>query len=232
MLSRVPVPHAAARKIQSMILSGELKPGEKVPSQREFAQALKVSRASLREALLTLETLGLLKTEPGRGTYVNPERPSASRHMARWRYSDSYPVADVFQTRIMLEGQIAGLSALTLTETELHALELENETMERNWEAGDLLANVEADLEFHQIVASACPNRMLVDLYQSVRDQLTATQIQPIPITEPARMRDSIAEHRRIVAALQRRDAAGATREMQSHILNTALCAGLTLAKP
>ena len=62
MLSRVPVPHAVARKIQNMILNGELKAGDKVPSQREFAQALKVSRASLREALLTLETLGLLKT--------------------------------------------------------------------------------------------------------------------------------------------------------------------------
>jgi GntR family transcriptional repressor for pyruvate dehydrogenase complex len=101
MLIRVPVPHAAARKIQGMILSGELKSGEKVPSQREFAQALKVSRASLREALLTLETLGLLKTEPGRGTFVSQEPPSASRHMARWRYGDSYPVSDVFETRIM-----------------------------------------------------------------------------------------------------------------------------------
>ena len=105
---RVPVPHAAARKIQGMILSGELKSGEKVPSQREFAQALKVSRASLREALLTLETLGLLKTEPGRGTFVSQEPPSASRHMARWRYGDSYPVSDVFETRIMLEGRIVG----------------------------------------------------------------------------------------------------------------------------
>ena len=229
MLSRVPVPHAAARKIQGMIRNGELKPGERVPSQREFAQTLKVSRASLREALLTLETLGLLKTEPGRGTYVSPGRPSASRHTARWRYSDSYPVADVFQTRIMLEGEIAGLSAHVLTDVQLHALELETDAMERNWETGDLLANVEADLEFHQIVASACPNRMLVDLYQSVRDQLTATQIHPIPITEPARMRASIAEHRRIVAALQRRDAAGATREMQNHILNTARCAGIAL---
>ena len=224
---RVPVTHAAARTIQGMILSGELKAGDKVPSQREFAQMLKVSRASLREALLTLETLGLLKTEPGRGTFINPETPSAARDMAPWRYSDSYSVADVFQTRIMLEGQLAGLSAHALSEAALRALTAETDKMERHWEGGDLLANVEADLEFHQIIATACPNRMLVDLYHSVREQLTATQIQPIPITAPERMKASISEHRRIVIAFRNRDAEGATREMRGHILNTATCAGI-----
>ena len=230
MFSRVPVPDAAARKIQSMILSGELKSGHKIPSQREFSQTLKVSRASLREALLTLETLGLLKTEPGRGTFVSQERPSASRNMARWRYADSYPVSDVFQTRIMLEVRIIGLSAVTLTESELADLEHATDTMERHWETGDLLSNVEADLEFHRIIAFACPNRMLVDLYQSVRDQLTETQMQPIPITEPARMRDSVGEHRRIIRSLRLRDAAQATLDMQNHILNTARCAGIDFA--
>jgi GntR family transcriptional repressor for pyruvate dehydrogenase complex len=101
--------------------------------------------------------------------------------------------------------------------------------MERHWEGGDLLANVEADLEFHQIIATACPNRMLVDLYHSVREQLTATQIQPIPITAPERMKASISEHRRIVIAFRNRDAEGATREMRGHILNTASCAGIRL---
>src|SRR4029079_1788509 len=165
MLSRVPVPHAAARKIQGMILSGELRSGEKVPSQREFALSLGVSRASLREALLTLETLGLLKTEPGRGTFVSQGTPSASRNMARWRYADSYPVSDVFETRIMLEGRIAGLSAQALADGDVDLLDRAPDDMEGHWEIGDLLSNVEADLEFHRIIASACPNRMLVDLY-------------------------------------------------------------------
>jgi len=232
MLMRVPVTHAAARKIQGMILNGQLKAGDKVPSQREFSQMLKVSRASLREALLTLETLGLIKTEPGKGTFINPEKPSASRNMAPWRYSESYPVTDVFQTRILIEAQLAGLSAHALSEAELNALTDETDRMEQNWAAGDLLANVEADLEFHQIIASACPNKMLVDLYQSVREQLTATQIQPIPITAPERMKDSIAEHRRLITALRQRDAAKASQEMRSHIQNTARCAGIVLDQP
>ena len=151
--------------------------------------------------------------------------------MARWRYGDSYPVSDVFETRIMLEGRIAGLSAQALADGDLDSLDRATDDMERHWEMGDLLSNVEADLEFHRIIASACPNRMLVDLYDSVRDQLTETQIQPIPITAPARMSASIGEHRRIIAALRLRDAVQATFEMQRHILNTARCAGIELSR-
>jgi len=70
MLTKTFLPQSVAREIQEMIQSGALKPGEKIPSQREFSQKFGVSRASLREALLTLETLGLIKTEAGRGTFV------------------------------------------------------------------------------------------------------------------------------------------------------------------
>ncbi|MEC9462819.1 MAG: GntR family transcriptional regulator, partial [Pseudomonadota bacterium] len=107
MFNKTLVPQSVAREIQGMIQSGQLKPGEKIPSQREFSQKFGISRASLREALLTLETLGLLKTEAGRGTFVaSPSVSDAgvSGHMAPWRYSDSYSVFDVFQTRILLEG--------------------------------------------------------------------------------------------------------------------------------
>lgn len=212
-----------------MILTGELKSGEKVPSQREFSQMLKVSRASLREALLTLETLGLLKTEPGRGTFVADARPSAGRDMARWRYAESYSVHDVFETRLMIEGQIAALSALTLSEEELQRLARATDAMERCWADGDLLANVEADVEFHGLIVSHCGNRLLVDLYQSIRDKLTETQRQPIPKTVPARMSQSIAEHRAIIAAFGARDPAKARRAMERHIANTARCAGIAV---
>ena len=70
MFNKTLVPQSVAREIQTMIQAGTLKPGEKIPSQREFALKFGISRASLREALLTLETLGLLKTEAGRGTFV------------------------------------------------------------------------------------------------------------------------------------------------------------------
>ncbi|MET0359175.1 MAG: FCD domain-containing protein [Pararhizobium sp.] len=232
MLNKTLVPQSVAREIQAMIQNGTLKAGEKIPSQRGFSQTLGVSRASLREALLTLETLGLLKTEAGRGTFVATAAAngatSASGHMAPWRYSDSYSVFDVFQTRILLEGEIARLSAGRLTQLQLDRMETATQTMEECWARQDLLSNVEADLAFHGTIVSACSNAMLKALYQTVRDQVTETQRQPIPITDPERMRHSIAEHRRIIAALRNNDAAAARQEMEAHIRNTARCAGLS----
>ena len=73
------------------------------------------------------------------------------------------------------------------------------------------------------------PNQMLVDLYHSVHDLLAETQMQPIPMTDPVRMRESIAEHSRIVAAIRTRNAAKAAGEMRTHFVNTAQCAGIAL---
>ncbi len=229
MLNRTLLPQSVAREIQAMIQSGQLKAGEKIPSQREFSQKFGISRASLREALLTLETLGLLKTEAGRGTFVATSDGTAGQtgNMAPWRYSESYSVFDVFQTRILLEGEIARLSAGRLSQTQLDKMEKATKTMEDCWANQDLLANVDADLEFHGIIVSACSNTMLKALYQTVRDQVTETQRQPIPITDPERMRQSIAEHRRIIAALKANDGEIARSEMEAHIRNTARCAGL-----
>lgn len=212
-----------------MILGGELKAGQKVPSQREFSQTLKLSRASLREALLTLETLGLVRTEPGRGTFVCAKGAPAARNMPPWRYAQDYPAADVFQTRIFLERSIIGLSAAAMTDADIASLERATDNMKAHWTVGDRLSNVEADLEFHSVIVAACPNRMLVDLYLSARTLISETQMQPIPFTETERMRDSIGEHRRIIAALRARDAALAEREMANHILNTARCAGIDI---
>jgi GntR family transcriptional repressor for pyruvate dehydrogenase complex len=231
MFNKTPVPQSVAREIQAMIQSGVLKPGEKITSQRALSQKLGVSRASLREALLTLETLGLLKTEAGRGTFVSAASEGdagVAGHMAPWRYSDSYSVFDVFQTRILLEGEIARLSAGRLTQLQLDRMEGATRTMEECWANQDLLANVEADLEFHGIIVSACANAMLKALYRTVRDQVTETQRQPIPMTDPERMRHSIAEHRRIIAALRANDGSLARSEMEGHIRNTARCAGLS----
>jgi GntR family transcriptional repressor for pyruvate dehydrogenase complex len=229
MFDRMPVPRTIARKIQAKILSGRLKSGDRIPGQRELADQLGVSRASLREALLQLETIGLIKTEAGRGTFVVGKTPSAANGMAPWRFSGSYSIAETFQTRIMLEGSIASLVASSIDAPTIDALEVATDAMERCWGAGDLLANVEADLEFHHLISEACSNAMLRSLYDMLRGQITETQRRPIPITEPERMAASISEHRDVIDSFRRKDSAGARRAMEDHVSNTARCAGVIL---
>ncbi len=223
-----PLPQVVARRIQQMLLDGGLKAGDRIPSQRILSDQFNVSRASLREALLTLETLGLIKTEPGRGTFVTagPTKPNGA---LKWRYSDSFAMADVFETRIMLESQIVESAAAAIDSAALTTLRLATDEMERCWEAGDLLANVEADLRFHSTIARSCTNGMLQSLYETVQSLLKETQRLPIPGTNPPRMRASVAEHREIIAALEAGNGKAARNAMHSHIGNTAECAGIKL---
>ncbi len=211
-----------------MLLDGALKTGDRIPSQRILSDQFNVSRASLREALLTLETLGLIKTEPGRGTFVTAGRAETAG-IVKWRYSDTFELSDVFETRLMLESQIVECAATTIDPMALDVLRKETDAMERCWEVGDLLANVEADLRFHSTIAQACANLMLKTLYDTVQTLLAETQRQPIPRTNPSRMGASVAEHREIIAALEIGDGTAARRAMHRHITNTAECAGIEL---
>jgi GntR family transcriptional regulator, transcriptional repressor for pyruvate dehydrogenase complex len=226
--SWTPLPQVVARRLQKMILDGELRAGDLIPSQRQLAEQFSVSRASLREALLTLETLGLVKTEPGRGTFVTAGSPDP-RAASKWRYSDSHSMQDVFETRQMLEGRIVMAAAKVIDAAAITVLIAATDEMERCWDAGDLLSNVEADLRFHRTIAMHCPNRMLRTVYETVQDLLAETQRQPIPRTNPTRMRASLSEHRDIIAALSRRDSAAACEAMLRHIANTAACADIDL---
>lgn len=223
-----PLSQVVARRLQKMILDGAWREGDLIPSQRQLSQQFNVSRASLREALLTLETLGLVKTEPGRGTFVTAGRPDQSA-VLKWRYSDSHSMRDVFETRHILEGEIARYAAQEIDAATHSTLVEATDEMQRCWDAGDLLANVEADLRFHRTIAMSCPNQMLQLIYETVQGLLTETQRQPIPRTNPARMRASLSEHREIVAALSRRDGSAACVLMRKHIANTAACAGIEI---
>ncbi|CAM3364494.1 FadR/GntR family transcriptional regulator [Paracoccus nototheniae] len=222
-----PVTQVIARRLQEMIRSGQLQAGERLPSQRILSEQLNVSRPSLREALLTLETLGLVQTLPARGTFVLD--PASRPAQTTWRFDDAHDLRDVFQTRLLLEGEMCRLAAPAITPDALTALQAAATGFEEAWGAGDLVAHVEADLALHLGIAEACPNRMLSGVYRTVQQLVTETQRQPIPNTDPDRMRQSIAEHRAILDALARRDADTAEARMRDHIRNTAQCAGVNL---
>tara|TARA_R110002049_G_scaffold82977_7_gene211019 strand:+ start:53 stop:760 length:708 start_codon:yes stop_codon:yes gene_type:complete len=217
------------RRIAAMIRNGDLVPGQKLPSQRGFSEQLQVSRATLREGLMRLETLGLLRTEPARGTFVTDPKDARRDEKLPWRFSERYMASDVFQARFVLESEIAAAAALHISTHDMAALTQATNQMETAWKRGDIVANVEADVQFHSIIVASCPNVFMQDIYASVRAQVVETQMQAIPATEASRMKASLSEHRAVIVALSRRDAEEARREMRAHIRNTALCAGLQI---
>jgi len=229
MIDRTPVSQTVARQLQKMIRSGELSVSERLPSQRDLSERLGVSRPSLREALMTLETLGLIRTYPGRGTFVADPQDHEAAGDTEWRYANDYGMADVFEVRLLLESQLARHAAEISTLKDIAQLEEMTNRMEAAWERGDLIANVNEDQLFHQHIATKSTNRLLQQTYTSLATLLTETQRHPIPFTAIERMADSIAEHRAIIAALHARDADAAEAAMTAHIRNTAACGGISV---
>ena len=227
MWDKGPVAQGVARRLQEMIRSGELKAGDKLPSQRILSEQLRVSRPTLREALLTLETLGLIQTLPARGTFVLD--PSAQPTRTGWRYNDAHDLQEVYQTRMLIETELCALAAAVMTPEADACLTTASDMFAEAWQEGDLVAHVEADLALHRGIADLCPNRMLAGIYTNMQHLLSETQHQPIPNTAPARMRQSISAHQAILRALKNRDPDAARVAMRSHIQNTACCAGIQL---
>ena len=126
-------------EIEVQILEGSLKPGDQLPSERELAMEMGVSRPTIREAINTLCTKGLLQTRHGGGTVVT----------------------DILDFRDMLESQAACLAAERATEADLENLEKAYIKVSKAYADGELLEMVTADVEFHQTIAEASHNVLI-----------------------------------------------------------------------
>lgn len=230
----VPVSQAVAQQLQRHLADGTFPPDRRLPSQRDLAALYRVSRPSMREAILMLETLGLLRTEPGRGTFaVDPADAAAARRTTtgweRWHPGACGPL-DVFQTRLLLEPALAAGCALQRDPALVGALSGLTDRMEAAWADRDLLTHAAEDFRFHTAIAQASGNALLASLYTSAGDLIRDTQRVAIPVTGQGRMAESLAEHRAIIAAIRAGDAPAAQGAMAGHIRRTALQSGIAAA--
>lgn len=228
---RKQVSHKAVEAIQRRILSGEYQPGQNLPSQIELAGQLGVSRASLREALSMLETLGFLSIEPGRGTFVSSSNPTQSGSLSDWRYSTRYDEEAVFQSRLAIESAIVAQAATRIVAAAIDALRRATREMHVAWKAKNLVRVAECDKQFHEIIVMSCGNAMMQDIYFGAKDILQETQVHPLPITRMQRAEESIGEHDAIIAALARHDSTAAETAMRDHVVRTAAAVGILLTR-
>lgn len=230
--SFVPVSQAVAQQLQQRLTDGTFPPDQRLPSQRDLAAMFRVSRPSMREAILMLETLGLLRTEPGRGTFAaNASEAAAasadgSRAWARWHPGESGPV-EVFQTRLLIEPALAAACARRRDGALAGTLAVLTDAMEAAWTVRDLLTHAAEDYRFHSAIAEGSGNRLLARLYQGAAELIRDTQRVAIPVTGQGRMAQSLTEHRSIITAIGAGDPAAAHRAMTNHVRRTALQSGI-----
>lgn len=194
---------------------GRLKPilqaGTKLPSERELSRKLRVSRPSLREALRTLELMGVLDTRHGSGTQVADSGTNVLRAPLEFLFLLDRPsVADLVETRSLLEIHCAGRAAERRTESDLAALGSALDEMKVH--LARPIEVTDPDVRFHQAIAAASHNRFLERLMNCLRDAITEAMIAAWPGTPD--MEISYQMHVRVFGAIERRDPAGARRAM------------------
>lgn len=208
--------------VKRMIASGELRAGDRLPIEKELAAQLGVSRGSLREAVRSLATLGVLETRQGDGTYVTQlDASSLLRHLEFWAgLQEANQSVDLLAVRRVLETESAGLAAVRLTEEEFDELESILAEIDAGLVTGQLEPEsfIDADAAFHRRIAVASGNAALAALIDSLMTRTLRGRLWRA-ITERDSLGEAHADHRAILAALRTRDAERARIRMAAHLL-------------
>lgn len=218
----------AAQSLQRRISAGEFALGSALPSQRELADSLGISRASLREAISTLEALGLVRSQAGKGVYVTKGSKTDPKHLPIGPSAMS-PEA-LFEFRYALEPAWTSLAARRIMPDERQALETGHLAMEDALHAGDLVMTSELDLQFHLQLASLSGNPALSAVATQFNGQIAHSL--RLPFANAENIWAPADEHRAILAAIAAGDSAAAARAMRAHLSAAAARVGIVFFKP
>jgi GntR family transcriptional regulator, transcriptional repressor for pyruvate dehydrogenase complex len=209
----------AADQLLEMVVSGGLEPGERLPPERELCERLGVSRTVVREALNLLEARGLISIEHGRGAVVSGGNTDAVRDalglILRVRPKVLW---ELLEMRSILEVGISSLAAERATEEDTDAMRVQLERMAAAIDAPE--GYVDADVEFHALLARAARNGVLLTMLEPIVDLLRASR-RVSASRRPGSALRALGEHEEILRRVEAGDAEGARREMRAHLANT-----------
>jgi len=204
------------QQVEESILKGQLKPGDQLPAERDLAQRFGVSRTAVREAVKALREKGLVEAYSGRGTFVTNGTSHAIRQsldlMIRINQQEGW--THLAELRYILEPEIAALAAPRIEEQLLATMREAVAAMERSLHDPD--AYVEADLDFHLALAESAGNPLVLSLLDSIVGLLREQRSRIFNVAGgPERGQF---HHKRILAAVEARDADAAREAMRAHL--------------
>ena len=203
------------RQVKAMIAEGRLKSGDQLPPERDLAEKFVVSRASVREALRALESLGLVEIRPGEGTFVREVSvESLIEPLALVMLSQREALGELFEARRLIEPALAALAARRATPEDVQEMERILEAQAKEVAAGR--TGLEQDAQFHSAIGAAAHNRAITRIAHAVMDLLR--QSREDSLNMPGRPDRSHNDHRRLLAAIRGRDENAARQAMIDHL--------------
>ena len=203
-------------QIKSQIESGELKPGDRLPPERQFSEMLGVNRHTVREALKVLEYMGVVEGKTGIGTIVNNIGQDVLldqiSHAAE--FSPRRLLTELMELREILEPGIAALAAEKATEEDLAVMELAMDDLKKEFEKGFI--GTDADERLHIALAKATQNSTVVRLTKPIISMLA--QYREKSLRPEGRRKETFQEHDRIFQAVKGRRSEEARAAMVFHL--------------
>lgn len=213
--------HAVTRQIEHMILRGILRPGDRLPAERDLSDRLGVSRPSLREAVAELQIRGLLETRAGSGVFVADVLGSAfSPALTRLFASHEDALLDYIAFRRDMEGIAAARAAREGSDTDLALVDAIFRKMEAAHGLRDPSEEARLDAEFHMAIVEASHNVVMLHMMRSMMDLLREGVFynRAVMFRQRTTREALLDQHRAINVALQARDAEGARAAVDAHL--------------
>lgn len=207
-------------QIRDLVTSGDLQPGDRLPSERDLAVRLQVSRASVREALSALEMLGLLEARSGEGTYIRQVSVESIVAPLAWVLCmEKDTVLELLEVRKIFEVQAVALATERALPEDLQEIKSALETMNQDLQTGQL--GEEADHHFHFAIARATHNTIFIRLMNAISDTMYRTlKTSRIKLYEGRNMPQRLyEEHVLIFQAILEKDIGNASQLMFSHLV-------------
>jgi len=205
-------------QIMDLIKNNELKPGDKLPPERELAEKLSISRNSLREAFRVLESRGLIKSKPGGGRFIREIRENGHNNTENIILSlEKSSILELLEAREIFEVKIAEIAAQRATLEDIEIIEEALNKMNQNEELKDD-KKTESDTEFHLAIAGASHNFVFVNIMKLHLDLLKETREKTWQI--PGRREKQYQEHRAIFQAIKEHNSKKAEEAILKHLRN------------
>ncbi len=212
---------AVTRQIEELILQGVLRPGDRLPAERELAEAMDVSRPTLRAALADLEERGLVATRPGGGTFIAEVLGSAfAAPLIELFASHDTALFDYVEFRRDLEGLAAERAAVNATEADLAAIDSVFRRMEEANTKRDPAEGAALDADFHMAVVEAAHNVVMLHMMRSLYELLVRGVFynRAVVYSLPERRSRLLDQHRAIRDAVLARDPCAARTAAEAHL--------------
>ncbi|MBU4566846.1 MAG: FadR family transcriptional regulator [Desulfarculus sp.] len=205
-------------EIKRMITAGELREGDKLPNQNEFAEQLGVSRTVLREALHTMAILGVVEQRPKIGTVLVTSAPLIyTEHINAPLIDDPSATVELIEARRVVEVGAVELAALNAKAKQIKQLGRLLRDMEKLQEKGDTDSYGKKNMMFHLLIAEASGNRFMGHLLATIRGFMERWTTESLSVL-PGLPQRSIKSHREICQAIADHDPAAASAAMRRHI--------------